>query len=118
MPWWSSRRVVVHDESMLPTLRAGDRLIVDRRAYRRGTPRTGEIVVLADPDAPERWLVKRIAAVGPATDPEVVPAGAVFVLSDAPGTGRDSRRFGPVPVDRLLGRAVRRYYPADRRSEL
>jgi signal peptidase I len=126
---WSSRRVVVRDESMAPALRPGDRLLVDRRAYRTRPPRVGEIVVVLDPEEPARWLVKRVAAVGPSPPPSrgspadrgadpPVPDGSVFLLSDAPGPTRDSRRFGPVPIDRLVGRAYRRYFPADRRGEL
>jgi signal peptidase I len=125
--WWSSRRVVVRDESMLPALRPGDRLLVDRTAYRDRPPRPGDIVVFVDPEEPTRWLVKRIGEVGPAPrsadegtirSPSGVPAGAVVVLSDAPGPTRDSRRFGPVPIERLIGRVYRRYAPADRRGEL
>lgn len=122
--------MVVRDASMLPALRPGDRLLVDRRAYRRGPPRVGEIVVLVDPEEPSRWLVKRIAAVGPGAPPASVteapgapllpplPVGTVFVLSDAPGPTRDSRRFGPVSVGRLIGRVYRRYFPSDRRTDL
>lgn len=119
--WWSHRRVVVHDTSMLPTLRPGDRLRVDPRAYRSRPPAVGEIVVLRDPEEPARWLVKRVDAVGP-SDPGAargpLPVGTVFVVSDAPGPTRDSRRFGPVPVAGLLGRAYERYAPAERRGPL
>jgi signal peptidase I len=130
---WSSRRVEVHDESMLPGLRPGDRLLVDRRAFRDRLPRSGEIVVLEDPEEPSRWLVKRVAAVGPdpvprdpgahdpdltSSTPPLVPRGTVFVLSDAAVPTRDSRQFGPVRIDRLIGRVYRRYAPADRRGDL
>ncbi|HTP54448.1 MAG TPA: S26 family signal peptidase [Thermoplasmata archaeon] len=122
--WWSTRRVVVRDESMLPTLRPGDRLLVDRRAYRAVPPRVGEIVVLVDPEEADRWLVKRVAKVlsaagSPPKEPVSPPAAvSVFVVSDAPGATRDSRQFGPVALTALIGRAYRRYYPADRRGVL
>jgi len=108
--WWGSVRVVVRDESMRPTLRPGDRLWVDRRAYRGQPPRFGDLVVLRDPEAPARWLVKRIAAVG--------PDGRLTVASDDPSVGRDSRTFGPVTIDAVVGRVYRRYFPAERRGEL
>jgi nickel-type superoxide dismutase maturation protease len=120
--WWRSRRVEVHDDSMSPTLRPGDRLLVDPRAYRASPPHPGEIVVLTDPETPARWLVKRVAAVGPAgRDPDhdtPLPDGTVFVTGDAADRSRDSRQFGPVPLTLLVGRAYRCYAPADRIRDL
>ena len=102
---------MVEDESMQPTLRPGDRLLVDRRAYRDRSPRVGELVVLMDPEDPRRWLVKRVASVDPST-------GTVEVRGDAAAVARDSRRFGPVPTGALVGRVYRRYFPPERRAEL
>jgi nickel-type superoxide dismutase maturation protease len=105
---WSSRRVRVEDESMLPTLRPGDRLRVDPRIYRQRPPRAGEIVILVDPEDASRWLVKRVIAVDPS-------AGTMEVRGDAPETARDSRQFGPVPTRSVIGRVWERYYPLNRR---
>ena len=106
-----SRRVRVVDGSMAPALRAGDRLLVDPGAYRGRAPAVGEIVVLADPEARVRWLVKRVSAVDPT-------AGTVEVRGDAVDEARDSRRFGPVPIALVVGRAYRRYFPVERRTDL
>ena len=103
--------MVVRDESMLPTLRPGDRLRVDRRAYRDRPPRVGEVVVLVDPEDPRRWLVKRVAQVDPS-------GRSVEVRGDATETARDSRRFGPVPWSSVVGRVYRCYFPVDRRRDL
>ncbi|MCI4339493.1 MAG: nickel-type superoxide dismutase maturation protease [Thermoplasmata archaeon] len=108
---WRSRRVRVEDGSMQPTLRPGDRLLVDTGAYRHRPPGTGEIVVLVDPEAPSRWLVKRVSAVDPAR-------GTLEVRGDATDVARDSRTFGPVPTRSIVGRVYRRYYPPERRGEL
>ncbi len=135
--------MVVHDASMAPTLEPGDRLLVDSRAYRDRLPAVGELVVLTDPERSSRWLVKRVAGVGPSRlwiDPEggvpreprptapsnspdppeivVIPPGYVYVTGDAAELSRDSRRFGPVPIVSLVGRAFRCYAPAERRREL
>jgi signal peptidase I len=141
--WWS-RRVVVHDQSMLPTLRPGDRLLVDRRAYRNRPPAAGDIVVLIDPEKSTRWLIKRVAGVGPGRfrrtasgltaaplerpGPEAVPGDGANELVRLPGSmlwvtgdgplARDSRQFGPVRLDSIVGRVYRCYAPADRRREL
>ena len=102
---------MVRDESMLPTLRPGDRLLVDRRAYRDRPPRVGEVVVLVDPEDAKRWLRKRVAQVD-------ASAGSIEVRGDATEVARDSRRFGPVPTRSVVGRVYRCYFPADRRREL
>ncbi len=111
-PRWRDRaRVVVRDGSMRPTLEPGDRIRVDRGAFRARLPRAGEIVVLVDPEAPDRWLIKRIGSVDPA-------GRTVEVVGDAREVARDSRRFGPVGLDAVVGRAYRIYFPVDRRRAL
>ncbi len=137
-----SRRVEVHDESMAPVLIPGDRLLVDVRVYLSSPPVVGHIVVLVDPDAAGRWLIKRVAGVGPGrfwrtrgiltAAPEVpadpvpppdaietvtLPGSTLYVTGDAP-TARDSLQFGPVPFAALVGRAYYRYAPFERRGEL
>ncbi len=86
---------------MLPTLRPGDRL-----ALRRGGQlRPGDIVAVADPRHHDRILVKRIHA---------VDGGRVDVRGDAADCSTDSRTFGPVDADAVIGRAVYRYSPPGR----
>ena len=95
------RRVVVHGSSMQPTLEAGDRLLV----IRAGRPRAGHLVVVPDPRQPDRFLVKRVAAVG---------GGSITVRGDNPVASTDSREFGALSVDAVRGRAVYRYAPPSR----
>lgn len=82
------------------TVRPGDRLVVVRRR-----PRPGELVAVHDPRRPERLLVKRVAAVGP---------HGVDVRGDDPDRSTDSRAFGPVAPEAVVGVVVHRYAPAAR----
>lgn len=119
---------------MEPDLLEGDRLLVDPRAFRRRAPRAGEIVVLRDPEDPTRLLVKAVgpgdadgASSGSPLDGLRSPARAaaiggssasVVVVSRRIDEGRDSRRFGPVPLDRLVGLVWYRYAPRHRRGPI
>ena len=92
---------------MQPALRPGDHLLV------LGWPisaRRGDIVVLRDPEAPSTHLVKRV--VGDDS------AGQLVVAGDSPNVSRDSRHFGPVPARFIVGKAVYRYRPPERRGRL
>ncbi|MEU4090563.1 signal peptidase I, partial [Streptomyces aureus] len=130
--------VRVESTSMEPTLRAGDHLLVDDRAYDHAPPRRGDLVVFDGSGTP---LVKRVVAVGgdtvaiedgvlevdgrlvrePTVDPATVdgmyygpsrvPDGTVFVLGDNRRHSVDSRQFGPVPVTKVTGRVVLRWWP-------
>ncbi len=99
--------VVVRGESMAPTLRPGDRLIIEALTLRRRAPRVGEIVLAADPRAPERELVKRVAGLDPASD-------LVDLRGDAPDASTDSRTFGAVPRGMIRWRVAVRYWPPGR----
>ncbi len=50
----------------------------------------------------------------PAADMCVVPQGAIFVLGDNRTDSQDSRAFGPVEIDTVVGRAFVRVWPVSR----
>jgi nickel-type superoxide dismutase maturation protease len=97
------RRIVVSGDSMLPALRPGDCLLVAGRAR----VRVGDIIVVRRPSRPDLLLVKR--AVRREQD-------GWWLLSDNAVAGLDdSRAFGVLPDERVVGRVVLRYYPFARR---
>ena len=79
----------------------GDRLEVrDNRVVVNG-------LVLDEPYVPPG---ARMADLGPV----YIPDGHVWVMGDNRDNSRDSRSFGPVPVDTIVGRAFIRFWPVSR----
>lgn len=110
---------------MLPAIEPGDWLVVNPRV--RAWPRPGAVVVFREPMT-DALALKRVAA-GPgervrfaegyltlADDEAWLIADAPEALTVAAGFGPpiDSRRFGPVSVDKLVGRVLFRYAPLRR----
>lgn len=112
---------------MRPAIEPGDWLLVDPTIRR--WPRRGSVVVFREPEA-DVLAIKRVAAAPGdvvhgvrVTDPEtgqevevtirLIP-GEAWLLGDDPAVSVDSRRYGPVALDRLVGRAWFRYAPLRR----
>lgn len=112
---------------MRPSIEPGDWLLVDPIVRR--WPRRGSVVVFREPES-DILAIKRVAAIPGdvvkgvrVTDPDtgqdvdvtirLIPDEA-WLLGDDPAVSVDSRRYGPVALDRLVGRAWFRYAPLRR----
>ena len=129
-----SRQLIrVRGESMAPTLRNGQWVVVSRRAYARRPPSRFDVIRFADPRRPGSWSIKRIVGLplehvelrggelvvdGLAIDDTHADPGDTSEHSWAPGANEyvvlgdyryrstDSRRYGPIGLSAITG-AVR-----------
>jgi signal peptidase I len=140
---WVAEPFAIPSESMAPTLRGGDSVLVDKLAYRGAAPRRGDLTVFHAPGSGEITLKRVVAVAGdtvgiedgvlvvngrrpaePYADPDAidsvyfgpveVAAGTVFVLGDNRGDSADSRRFGAVSTADVIGRVRARVWPPNR----
>jgi signal peptidase I len=97
-PW----RVAVAEASMQPAIEPGDWLLVDPTI--QGWPRPGSVVVFREPGS-DVLAIKRVV--------RRLPGGNALLEGDA-ANSHDSRHYGAVAPDRLVGRAWFRYAPVRR----
>jgi nickel-type superoxide dismutase maturation protease len=95
------RRVRVTGDSMLPTLRPGDELLVNPRAYRRHPIQVGDVVVVRHPFRSDVTAVKRVAAVR--------DDGRCDLRGDNPAASEDSRNYGALAPSHIMGRVTCRF---------
>lgn len=111
--------VVVSGESMLKTFKNGDRVLTSRAYWLVGGIKDKDVVVIKD-DGPTGYIIKRVYRMaGEIVEwynvPDNVdfrkgeyrvPPGHVYVLGDNREVSEDSRRFGPVRIEDIIGKVV------------
>jgi signal peptidase I len=125
--------------SMEPHIRSGEYVLINTFAYRLAQPRRGEIIAFRHEGDARAVFIKRVVGLpgdrirlvggrvyvngGKLDEPYVqhaddrsfaettVPPASVYVLGDNRAESEDSRFFGPVSDDRLIGRAVAGIWP-------
>lgn len=111
---------VVSGKSMEPTYHDRERLLITTAYWLFGPIQAGDIVVIRREGD---LLIKRVAALPGEPIPDaggfyapyeqaVVPEKYIYVLGDNREHSEDSRSFGPVPIDQVIGKAtIRREKP-------
>jgi signal peptidase I len=134
-----SARIRVESISMQPTLYAGNFVIVNKIAYKLGTPSRGDIIIFHYPPDPDREpYIKRVIGLPgdqvrvddgnvyvnntPLREPYIsaapayedtwqVPENSLFVLGDNRNSSSDSHSWGMVPMENVIGKAEVVYWP-------
>jgi signal peptidase I len=129
---------IVDGPSMQPNLYTGYAVLAEKISYHLHPPQRGDVVLFQLPGE-NILLVKRVIGLagetvavrgghayvdgqplaepwvtyfgGPDCLPARVPPGHVFVLGDNRDDSRDSRIFGPVPLDAIRGHVVLIFWP-------
>ena len=118
------RSVIVDGLSMYPTFKNGQRVTVSSAYWLVGPIQDNDCVVIRDDskDNATGYIIKRVYKMGGeivdyANSPKQwnladgefkVPEGQIFVLGDNRLHSEDSRSFGPVPLNKVLGKVIRR----------
>lgn len=142
------RTYYIPSESMVPTLLVNDYILANKFVYHFASPSRGDIIIFHPPhiDDPSVNFIKRCVAVendlveinngvlyinGIAIDepyikekierdfgPYRVPKGHIFTMGDNRNNSDDSRFWGPLPLENVMGKAEVIFFPFRRMSTI
>ena len=135
-----SALIQVDSFSMEPTLFKGNYVVVNKLSNKIGSPDRGDIIVFRYPPNPDEQYIKRVVGLPGdriqisdgkvfvndeiLSEPYisvrtksggdwVVPEDSLFVMGDNRNNSSDSRVWGMVPFENLVGKAFVVYWPPD-----
>ena len=126
---------------MLPHVQPGEVVLINTLAYRFGPVKRGDIVALSHDEATAQTFLKRIVALPgdrvridhgtlvvngvTVSEPYVsfpdrrdiaevtVPSHSIYVLGDNRAESEDSRTWGPIDEDAIIGKAIVGVWPPE-----
>jgi signal peptidase I len=129
----------VQETSMLPNYHSGDKFIANKLAYVFGSPQRGDVIVFYYPADPSHVLIKRIIGIpgdtlvitpttvsinghvldepyisspgNPTVGQITLGANQYFVMGDNRPISCDSRSWGPLPRNDIIGKVTLVYWP-------
>ena len=131
----------IESHSMEPNFYEGQFILVNKLAYRFGAPSRGDVIVFQNPGNPKEDYIKRVIALpgdtleirdqhiyingelqnepypqnflqpGTSFGPEVIQPDHLFVMGDNRPNSRDSRSFGQLSQDLVIGKTWVRVFP-------
>ncbi len=109
---WIAQPFIVNGSSMVPNFENGDYLIIDEISYQFREPQKGEVIVFRYPKNPSQFFIKRVAGLpGETIDNTNLAQDEYYVLGDNTFASSDSRYWGPVKKNLIIGRAFLRLWP-------
>lgn len=134
-----SARIRVDGQSMEPSFHSGNFVIVNKLAYRFGDYHRGDVIVFPSPNSDGEDLIKRVIGLPGEririsngqvfvndrllSEPYILssPSGdrreitlsqnALYVMGDNRNNSSDSRTWGPLDIEKVLGKAIFVYWP-------
>ncbi len=94
------KRMRVNGASMQPLLQPGEEILIDINAYQKSVPEIGEIIVALHPYHANFPIVKRIV---------LIKNGDFFLQGDNTVKSTDSRSYGAIKLDRIIGKVTCRF---------
>jgi len=94
------KRFRVVGNSMLPLLKPGEEVLIDPEINQLQQPLIGDIVVVQHPREENLQLIKRVSWMS---------EEGFFLIGDNPQESTDSRSFGSVGLEQIVGRVTCRF---------
>lgn len=95
------KRFKITGISMQPLLQPGEEILINPYAYKKALPQINDLVVAIHPNKEDLEIVKRIS--------HITEEGTFFLLGDNLNHSTDSRGFGTISLDKIVGKVSCRF---------